>query len=350
MKEARQAGAWRQAKRIRPLLLAWVAAAVAPCAANAGSRAERPAPSEVVPLWPGDAPGLVAVGGPEAFADGRYSHVSVPQLLVYLPPKEKANGTALIICAGGGYSFLAMGMHVENVVRLFNEQGVAVFGLKYRTRYGANDPAADALADGQRAVRLVRSRAAQWNLRPDRVGIQGYSAGANLCLNLLCHFDNGDATAADPVERFSSRPDFCVLMCVWPNGKTPEAFQPMPQAPPTWMAHARDDAVAPLDFARAVEAKLKALGVVHEFFLVENGGHAAFHYGVSPGPGGQWPGPFFAWLNKIGMIRTASPTDGPPALGAPSKRNSHATPTVETGGPQKRVGTPDLDGPGAGAR
>jgi acetyl esterase/lipase len=258
-----------------------------------------PEPSAVVPLWTGDPPGLLANARPETFVNERFGHVSIPQLLVYLPPKEKRSGTSLIICAGGGYEGLAMCLHVENVVRRLNDQGLAVFGLKYRTRYGTNDVVADALADLRRAVKLVRSRCAEWNLDPSRVGVQGYSAGANLCLNLISHFDVGDVQASDQVERFSSRPDFCALMATWPNGKTMDHFPLGPQTPPTWLATARDDTTAPLAFSEAIAERLNVLGVPHEVLVVESGGHGAFHYGLATGPGGAWPEPFLAWLNGI---------------------------------------------------
>ena len=221
----------------------------------------------------------------------------------------RRSGTSLIICAGGGYNGLAMRIHVEDVVRMLNDQGIAVFGLKYRTRYGKNDVVADALADGQRAVKLVRSRAAQWNIDPNRVGVQGYSAGANLCLNLISHFDGGAAGAVDRVEQFSSRPDFCVLMASWPNGQTIDHFPLEPNAPPTWLAIARDDTTAPIGFSQAIEGKLNALGVPHEMFVVDSGGHGAFHYGLVNGPGGTWPEKLFAWLRGIGMLGTPFQTE-----------------------------------------
>jgi acetyl esterase/lipase len=278
-----------------------IVAAIA-CVANHPAGFVKPIPSEVVPLWVGDAPGLVTNARPETAVNERIKNVSIPQLLVYLPPKEKSNGTSLIICAGGGYSHLAMCLHVENVVRMLNEQGITVFGLKYRTTYGKNDAAADALADGQRAVRLVRSRANAWNIDPKRIGVQGYSAGANLCLNLISHFDGGNTNAADHVERFSSRPDFCVLMSTWSNGKTLDHYPLGQEVPPTWIASARDDKTAPLAFSRGIADKLKALGAVHELFIVESGGHGAFHYGMTTGPGGQWPEPLFAWLQTNGKM------------------------------------------------
>jgi endo-1,4-beta-xylanase len=257
----------------------------------------------LIQLWPGDAPGLVPGGKAETFVNERYASVSVPQLFVYLPPKEKASGTALVICAGGGYGHLAMCLHVENVVKLLNDQGIAVFGLKYRTRYGANDVVADALADGKRAVRIVRSRSAEWAIDPRRIGVQGYSAGANLCLNLAGRFDDGDPQAADAIERVGCRPDFCVLMCLWPNERTIADFPLSKHSPPAFFAHARDDKTAPVSFAVEVREKLRSIGVPEEMFLVESGGHGAFHCGMVEGPGAQWPEALLAWLAKINMWR-----------------------------------------------
>ncbi len=263
----------------------------------------KPEPTQVLHIWPGDAPGLVAGAKPETFTNERYANVSVPLLSVYLPDRAKANGTALIICAGGGYNHLAMCLHVDNVVKMLNERGIAVFGLKYRTSYGGNAVVEDALADGKRAVRLVRSRAAEWGVDPQRVGVQGYSAGANLCLNLIGHFDAGDAAAVDPIEHVSCRPDFCALMCPWPNGKPIDAYPLAKDAPPTFVASAHDDTTAPFSFAQAIDAKLNGLGVAEEFFAVDIGGHNAFHYGMREIPGAHWPDTFFPWLVTIGKLR-----------------------------------------------
>ena len=263
----------------------------------------KPEPDEVIQLWPGGAPNLVPGGKAETFVNERYANVSVPQLFVYLPPKEKASGTALVIGAGGGYKHLAMCLHVENVVELLHDQGIAVFGLKYRTRYGDNDVAADALADGQRAVRIVRSRAKEWAIDPHRIGVQGYSAGANLCLNLAGQFDLGDPQASDPIERFSSRPDFCVLMCVWANQRTIDDFPLGKNSPPTFLAHAKDDKTAPISFALEIDEKLRGLGVEHQMFVVDSGGHGAFHCGMVEGPGAKWPETLLPWLEKIDMWR-----------------------------------------------
>lgn len=262
-----------------------------------------PKPDEVVRLWPGDAPNLVAGGKAETYLNGRYYNVSAPELLVYLPHAQKAAGTALIICPGGGYGHLQMGMHLENVVKMLHDRGIVVLGLKYRTHYGKNDFVEDALADGKRAVRIVRSRAKQWGIDPARIGVQGYSAGGNLCLNLASHFDPGDPHAADPIERFSSRADFVALMCPAPCNREVSEFPLSKTTPPTFIASAEDDKSAPHAFAVAIDEKLTALGVPNKTFFVNTGGHGAFHYGIVEGPGGRWNEVLWPWLTEIGMLK-----------------------------------------------
>jgi len=263
----------------------------------------KPEPAEVIRLWPGDAPGLVGGGKGESFENERYRNVSSPQLFVYLPAKEKARGTALIIASGGGYAHLAMCMHVENVVKLLNDRGIAVFGLKYRTRYANNNVAEDALADGKRAVRIVRSRAASWAIDPRRIGVQGYSAGGHLALNLACRFDEGDPGASDPIERSSSRPDFVVLMCPWPYKQSLDDFPLGKRSPPAFIASAKDDKTAPFAFAAAIDRRLQGLGVREMLFSPETGGHGAFHVGMVEGLGARWPEALLKWLEAIDMLK-----------------------------------------------
>ena len=116
-------------------------------------------------------------------------------------------------------------------------------------------------------------------------------------------FDEGDPATADPIERVSSRPDFCVLMCVWPNQRTIADFPLSKHSPPTFFAHAKDDKTAPIAFAMEVDEKLRGLGVPDEMFVVDSGGHGAFHCGMVEGPGAKWPEALFPWLKKMDMWR-----------------------------------------------
>ena len=151
-----------------------------------------------VVLWPDGAPGALGK-----------SDKDIPTLTPYLPETGKANGAAMVICPGGGYGGLAP--HEGNDYALFlNQHGVTAFVLKYRLgSAGYRHPCM--LQDAARAMRTVRSRAAEWMVDPKRVGIMGSSAGGHLASTLLTHFDAGQAAAADPVERQSSRPDLGVL-------------------------------------------------------------------------------------------------------------------------------------------
>jgi len=149
-------------------------------------------------LWPQGAPGALGTG-----------EVDRPTLQVYLPEAGKACGSAMVICPGGGYWGLAD--HEGRDYALFlNQHGMTAFVLKYRLG-SANYKHPVMLQDASRAVRLVRSGASRWGINPDRIGIMGSSAGGHLASSLITHFDVGQANAADPIERVSSRPDFGVL-------------------------------------------------------------------------------------------------------------------------------------------
>ncbi len=156
---------WRRLARI--LCLGWMLAAWIR-GADVGP--------EVVPLWPEGVPGLQPGAGPEREDQGRYSNIHHPSLLVHRPAAGRGHGTAVLYAAGGGYVRVAAGRGGGEITRWLNGLGVTVFILKYRAaEYGHPAPLRDAL----RAVRLVRTRAAEWGVRPDRIGMLGGSAGAH---------------------------------------------------------------------------------------------------------------------------------------------------------------------------
>lgn len=219
----------------------------------------------------------------------------VSQASLYLWPAEKPNGTVIIACPGGSYDHITMGPEGQAVAKWLNPMGITVIGLKYRTKPPSTDVAADALADGQRAIRLVRSRAAEWKIDPNKVGILGYSAGANLVLNSASHFDAGNKDATDPIEKFSSRADFAVMLSTWPNALTIDKFPLSSGSPPTFIAIAKDDRTAPPPFTAQIKAKLDELKVPTQLYEAPTGGHGAFHL-EGPGVDTGWKQPFLDWL------------------------------------------------------
>ena len=153
----------------------------------------------VVPLWDGPAPEAFG-GAPD----------DVPTLTTFLPANASAPTSAVVICPGGGYGMLAGDYEGANKARFFQQKGVAAFVLKYRLpTHGYRHPVP--LLDVQRAIRLVRSHAADWKINPAKVGIMGFSAGGHLAATVDTHFDAGDPSAPDPIDRLSCRPDFALL-------------------------------------------------------------------------------------------------------------------------------------------
>lgn len=246
---------------------------------------------QIIPLWSGEVPGLEAtlLANESVDEDFKFKGVSHPELWVSLPKNPGKGRAAIVICPGGGYGSVGLGKVFRNTVNMFNDWNVVAFGLKYRINRGGNDYFAEAKADAQRAIRLVRAHAEEWGIDPERVGIMGISAGGNVCVNLLGSFDNGDPTAADPVDRASSRPDFVALFSPWAANRPPSAYSILSNPPPTFIAVAEDDHVAAPEFARAIGKKLNDQGGKVEFFSVPTGGHTAFDLGVSIGPGSKWP-------------------------------------------------------------
>src|SRR5213593_4821017 len=146
---------------------------------------------EPIILWPSGAPGAV----------GR-EPIDIPTLTPYFAPKEKATGAAIIVCPGGGYTHLA-DHEGRPVAEWLNTLGITAFVLKYRLGPRYHHPAP--LQDAARAIRTVRSRAAEWKIDPKRIGILGFSAGGHVASTIGTHFDSGKPDASDPIERVSSQ-------------------------------------------------------------------------------------------------------------------------------------------------
>jgi acetyl esterase/lipase len=261
-------------------------------------------------LWPEGAPG--AKGNAPA---------DKPAITVHLPPAEKANGAAVVICPGGGYGALMMSYEGHDIAKWLNEQGVAGIVLQYRIRpYQHPSP----LLDAKRALRITRAHAAEWKIDPKRIGIMGFSAGGHVASTLGTHFDAGDANATDPIERVDCRPDFMVL--VYPLilmnekthagsrqnllGKNPSSAemdyvsnekQVTANTPPAFLVHSKLDKVVPVEHSAAFHEALKAHGVASEFLELPAGDH-----GLGCGKGAlwaEWEAKCLEWMKAGGIIR-----------------------------------------------
>ena len=155
--------------------------------------------SQTLPLWSGAAPG----------AQGTEDR-DVPTITAYLPRGTPQAMTAVIICPGGSYTNLAMNHEGRQVANYLNSMGIAGFVLKYRLGPRYHHPVE--IGDAQRAIRMLRSHAAEWHIAADRIGIMGFSAGGHLAASASTHFDSGNSGAADSVDRARSRPDFAILV------------------------------------------------------------------------------------------------------------------------------------------
>jgi acetyl esterase/lipase len=266
-------------------------------------------------LWPTGAPGA------RGTEDG-----DKPTLTIYLPPNEKATGTAVVICPGGGYGHLAMDHEGHQVARWLNSFGVAGFILKYRHRnsgagYGHPAP----LQDAQRAVSMVRSRAEQWNIDPNRIGILGFSAGGHLASTAGTHFHKGSTDAKDPIDRVSCRPDFMVLiypvisLLEWcahsgsrrnllgenPDEKLVENLsnekQVTSETPPTFLVHTDEDNGVPAENSIYFYLALRKAKVPAEMHIYRKGRHG-FGLGQKHGPVSSWPLRCADWMRGLGLL------------------------------------------------
>jgi acetyl esterase/lipase len=285
----------------------------------AASRADEPQKSQpiVVNLWNGK-----ARVDPTTFEDAD------TRITVHLPPEGKANGApvlsggyaAAVICPGGGYGTLVVGAEGHGIAAWLNSHGVAGIVLEYRLPKGR--PFVP-LNDAQRAIRTVRSRAAEWKIDPAKIGIVGFSAGGHLASTAATHFDAGDPKSDDPVDRLSSRPNFAIL--VYPvvsmgelgHGGSrrnllgadakPELIelfsnekQVTAETPPIFLTHAVDDKPVNPEHSRQLHAALKKAGVATEYLELPGGGHGLNGY---KGPHWDaWQAAALKWLAAQKMI------------------------------------------------
>lgn len=249
-----------------------------------------------IPLWQDGAPGSKErMTEPEKVDGQNVSNVHHPSITAFLPPEDRSTGTAVIIAPGGGHRVLCLGHEGDALAEWFADHGIAAFVLRYRlcreadSSYTLEEHAMD---DTRRALRTVRSRAQQWHLDPQRIGILGFSAGGELAAYSAMKSDAGDPQATDPVERVSSRPDFQGLIYPGKSG-TFEVHKGMPPAFIAFGFNDRED----IAFGMAkVYLKYKEAGVPCEMHVYANAGHG---FGYRPGTtsaAGDWPQRFVEWL------------------------------------------------------
>lgn len=251
------------------------------------------------------------------------SKVSRPTLSIYLPPKEKRTGAAVIICPGGGYWILAAGHEGADVARRFNEMGVAAFVLKYRI---PNDKTMvnkeiGPLQDAQRAIQVLRENAKEWGINKNTIGIMGFSAGGHLASTAGTHFQR--SYIANP-KKTNLRPDFMVLAypvisftdSIGHTGSADQLLskkasaekikeysnelQVTTQTPPTFLVHGKDDGVK-VENSLSFAAALKKHNVPVELYLYEKGGHGYGMYNKTSSV--RWMDLVEEWMKKMKFIK-----------------------------------------------
>lgn len=282
-----------------------------------------------LPLYKGEIPNSIATGHQEKVEKADITiirDVQNPDIAVYLPSKRFATGQAVVICPGGGYWILAYDLEGTDIARYLNSIGVAGIVLKYRLpTYGNTiEPYKAPLMDAQRAMRLVRANAKDWNIDPAKIGIMGFSAGGHLASTLGTHFDYGNKDAADPVERLSCRPDFMVLMypvitftdsCMHKGsrdallGKNPDPklvryfsseLQVQDDTPPTFIAQADDDTTVPIENSILMFEALKKKKIPTELHILSAGEHG-FGLAVNNPHVNSWTNSLRLWLNWLNL-------------------------------------------------
>ena len=271
--------------------------------------AKAPAPPAVVVppgkptviLWPNGAPGSEARREEAEEIQGEtVRNVHNPSMIVFLPPKDVNTGVALVLGPGGGHTSLWIMHEGFNPAQILSDKGIAVFVLKNRLQSSGYKFDVEGLADMQRAIRVVRSRAAEWGVDPAKVGAGGFSAGGELAELVALRNDPGNAAATDPVERQSSRPDFQVL--IYP-GKS-QLIQPVADSPPAFMAAGVEDRQDISVGLADAYLRFKKVGVQAELHIYAKTGHG---FGIRPERAGQshqqWPIHLVSFLRQLGMIK-----------------------------------------------
>jgi endo-1,4-beta-xylanase len=265
------------------------------------------ADQNVVLLWPTGAPGSEGKTAPEKVRltpDGEHviSSVHQPSITVYLPSKGTATGAAVVIAPGRSHVELWVDHEGYDVAKWLSENGVAGFVLKYRLAREAGSTytvQGNSLPDMQRAIRLVRSRAAEWGVDPDRVGVMGFSAGGDVAARAATQFEAGNAAAVDPIDRQSSKPAFQAL--IYPG--LPPDLPVSKDEPPAFLLCGEDDRAGISEGLPELFVQLKHAGVPAELHVYTGVGHGFGVRSANTGAIAEWPDRFLEWLSTLGFLK-----------------------------------------------
>jgi acetyl esterase/lipase len=280
-------------------------------------------------LWPDGIPGFIVNDSYVEKAtvtngiNTRFEKVTSPALFPYLPPKESATGTAVLICPGGGYGGLAFNHEGHAVAQWLNENGIAGIILKYRLPSDLimKDKSVGPLQDAQEAIRIIRRNASKWNIDPNKIGVIGFSAGGHLASTLSTHYSE---KVYEPKDTVSAKPNFSLL--IYPVitmdssfthmgsrrnliGTRPSAedikrfsneLQVNEKTPPAFMVHSADDKAVPIKNSIVYYEQLVKYGIPSELHIFQKGGHG---YGLAGGKETQssWPDLCIKWLKASGF-------------------------------------------------
>ena len=280
----------------------------------------------VVELWPGTPPDEIGKIGAEYVRMSprldrkqvevteptrMITDVTKPTLTIYRSPKEKDTGTAILICPGGGYWNLYWQLEGEEVAEWLNSLGVTGIILKYRVPRRPDEPQGEParrpLQDAQRAVSLVRSKAGEWGISPERIGIVGFSAGGHLAIATATSFDKRTYEGIDDIDKISCRPDFAIpvysgYLKVKDKDELAPGLRIPTGTPPVFLAHGGDDIVSPPEHSVLMYLALKRAGVPAELHIYAT---AAHDFGVrkSDHPCSTWTESCANWLRHQGFLK-----------------------------------------------
>ena len=264
-------------------------------------------PGAELPLWSGVAPGSEGKTGDEIVqtspsGERRITNIHRPSITPWLPPADKATGVAVLVIPGGGHRQLVITHEGDNVAAWLRDRGIAAFVLKHRLAREPNSTYridVEALADAARAMRTIRHRAREWRVDPSRIGAIGFSAGGELVAMVATRDVQGQASAADPIDRESARPDFQALIYPGRSGD----IQPTATSSPAFLAAAYDDRQDISEGLAEVYLRFKRAGVPAELHIYASGGHGFGVRATNARPVGQWLERFTEWLTDRKVLQ-----------------------------------------------